>query len=86
MSEVKENNNVEFQESEEGKDFLEVFITKSMHKAMGKSLDLFRISEISDRAMDQIRRSLKDYYNELIVFMIDTLKEKEYIKKNTEAK
>jgi len=75
MNEVKETN-----VTDDGKEFLEVFITKSMHQAMGKSLDLFRISEISDRSMEQIKRSLKDYYNELISFMIETLKEKGYIK------
>ena len=61
-------------------DFLTEYLTKSLHNAMGKSLDLFRISEISDRAMEQVTRSLKDYYNQLIIHMVDTLKEKGYIK------
>ena len=75
MNEVKIS-----QETEEGRDFLETFITKALHNAMGKSLDLFRITEISDRAMEQVKRTLKDYYNEMNTFMINTLKEKGYIK------
>ena len=65
---------------DQSRDFLEVFIDKSLHQAMGKSLDLFRISEISDRSMEQVKRSLKDYYNELITYMVKTLREKDYIK------
>lgn len=77
---LKEIDSKDLQKTEEGKDFLEVFITKSLHQAMGKSLDLFRISEISDRSMEQIRRTLKDYYNQLIVYVVEVLREKGYIK------
>jgi hypothetical protein len=70
----------EVEEIDQNRDFLEVFVDKCLHQAMGKSLDLFRISEISDRSMEQVKRSLKDYYNELITHMIKTLKEKGYIK------
>ena len=62
------------------RDFLEIMVEDIMHKCMGKSLDIMRISGMSDRSLVQAIRTMKDYTNELIKFSVQTLKEKDYIK------
>ena len=65
---------------EENRDFLEVLIDNITHKIMGRALDLARISEMTDRALKQYERSLKDYTNELLTYCMKTLREKGFIK------
>lgn len=58
---------------------LEIIIDEILHKNMGKALDIMRTSEMSDRAMAQASRTLKDFTNELITYSVGILKERNYI-------
>jgi len=69
----------------QGEDFLVVWIREVLTTAMGKCLDLTRITEISDRAQLQLERTLKDYFYSLIDLSIQVLKERGYIKEDAES-
>lgn len=62
------------------KEFLEVMVDDMGHRIMGKALDTMRTSEMSDRALKQAERTMKDFTNELIIKVIETLKDKGYLK------
>jgi len=66
----------------QGEDFLAAWISEVLKTAMGKCLDLTRITEISDRAQLQLERTLKDYFYSLIDLSIAVLTERGYIKKD----
>ncbi len=67
----------------DNREFLEILLDDVCHKIMGKSLDIMRISGMSDRSLVQATRTIKDYTNELIKFSVQTLKEKDYIKEDS---
>jgi hypothetical protein len=54
---------------------VQVLFEALMVKSMGKTLDLIRISDISDRQMTQLQRTIKDDCYEKIKFAKQILKD-----------
>ena len=63
---------------------LKELIRKTLEKAMGKTLDTFRITDIGERQMKQVERTMRDYFNELITYQVRVLEEYGYIEKQIE--
>ena len=60
---------------------LRALMTGVVQKLLGISLDYSRISGMSDRSFNQMQRSLKDSYYQVLDFGIKTLEESKYIEK-----
>ena len=54
---------------------IQILFEALMVKSMGKTLDLIRISDISDRQMTQLSRTIKDSCYETIKFAKQILKD-----------
>jgi hypothetical protein len=61
--------------TDEGELSIPVLFEALMVKSMGKTLDLIRISDISDRQMTQLSRTIKDDCYEKIKFAKQILKD-----------
>lgn len=61
--------------TDEGELSIPVLFEALMVKSMGKTLDLIRISDISDRQMTQLQRTIKDDCYEKIKFAKAILKD-----------
>jgi DNA primase len=70
----------EIKKKKEIKDYVEAMIDSCLHRTMGRALDLVRISEMSDRSMEQFSRHMKDYVNELETYIITDFKSRGIIK------
>lgn len=68
----------------DGKFDLRVFIRLIVERLMGESLDLFKISGISDRAMEQVSRTIKRDYNSVINQSVAILESQGYIEPLTD--
>lgn len=71
---------VEKQEMKTTEDFSEMFIGKIFEKLMGQCLDLMRIGMPLDRAFNQAERNTRQNFNTAKQYMLQTLKEKGYLK------
>jgi len=68
----------------DGKIDLRSFITIIIQRLMGETLDLARMSEISDRAMDQLAKTVKRDFNSVINQSVGILEKYGYIEPSTE--
>jgi hypothetical protein len=64
--------------------YIEIFIEANHLDAMGKVIDLARISGMSDRSFDQFEKTVKRYYYDLMKFNINELNAKGYVPKREE--
>lgn len=62
-----------------GKHYLEVWPRLTLENLMGKILDLAKISDMGDRALDQFQKTVKKHFYDLIAYTITDFKERGYI-------
>ena len=60
---------------------LRALITGVVQRLLGQALDYSRMSGMSDRSFNQMQRSLKDSYYQILDFTIKELEKEGYIKK-----
>ena len=80
MKETKPNQDVTFKDKSGNID-LRALLTGVVQKLLGTALDYSRMSGMSDRSFNQMQRSLKDSYYQILDFTLKELEKSGYLQK-----
>lgn len=80
MKETKPNQDVAFKDKSGNID-LRALLTGVVQKLLGTALDYSRMSGMSDRSFNQMQRSLKDSYYQILDFTLKELENSGYLQK-----
>jgi len=82
---AKDNKTPDFNYKDKKGDIdLRALMTGVVQKLLGTALDFSRMSGMSDRSFNQLNRSLKDAYYNILDFTLKELEKEGYLKKDSE--
>ena len=68
---------------ENKKHYIEITLKTVLEDVMGKSIDMVRVTEVSDRALEQYEKTLKKYIYNMLQVILDDFRKRGYLPAET---